>query len=93
MTEYVDDTIKAMNEVLTLIRRIRTEYPDAAADQIAEAAVRAYDSRIDELLERTHQLQVQYEELQQHKSVMDAMTNIVRLSDDSLSARLQVVAE
>ena len=93
MTEYIDETIKAMNEVLTLIRRIRTEYPDAAAEQIAEAVVMAYNSRIDELLERIQQLQVQYEELQQHKAVMDAMANIVRLSDHSLSARLRVVAE
>ena len=93
MTEYVDETIKAMNEVLSLIRRIRAEYPDAAAEQIAEAVVRAYESRINELLERTRQLQVQYEELQQHKAVWDAMANIVRLSDPSLSARLRVVAE
>ena len=92
MTDYVDETIKAMNEVLTLIRRIRTEYPDAAAEQIAEAVVRAYDSRINELLERIQQLQVQYEELQQHKAVMDAMANIVRSSDHS-PARLRVAAE
>ena len=92
MTNYVDDTIKAINEVLTLIRRIRTEYPDAAAGQIAEAVIIAYDSRIEELLERIQLLQVQYEELQQHKSVMDAMANIVRLSDHS-HARLRVAAE
>lgn len=92
MTEQVDEAIKAMTEILTLIRRIRAEYPEAPAEQIAEAVGRAYDERIEEIVEHIQQLQIQYEELHQHKSILDAMANIVRMADHG-HARLRVAAE
>lgn len=92
MSEHVDEAIRAMSEVLNLIRRVRADYPDAPAKQIAEAVTRAYDAHIEEVVERIQQLQLQFDELQQHKNVVDAMANIVRLSDHR-QKQLRVAAE
>ena len=94
MTNQVDDTIKAMGDVLNLIKRVREEHPDAPAQKIAEAVVVTYDSKIEELLEQLAQLQSQYEELQKHKSVMVAMSDIVKSpKQKSMRERFRVAAE
>ncbi len=94
MTNQVDETIKAMNDVLNLIRKVRDEHPDASPEKISEAVVITYDQKIDELLSQLAQLQSQYEELQKHKNVMSAMTNILKTNKKkSYGANLRIAAE